>query len=135
MDTIFGSSLTNTILTDLGFDAVLGNVTPDDLYPATIYSLDTDPVANFQDVFDSKGLFSALLDIVGPHVEYVGLTPTEVADATTSTEGDLTLVNIADSDVNNFDAWISAVFEHGAAGSGLLESVLDSLQLYLTNTF
>ncbi len=135
MDAIFGSSLTNTILTDLGFDAVLGNLTPDDLYPATIYSLDTDPVPNFQEVFESKGLLGALLDVFGPHVEYVGLTPTEVADATTSTDGDLTYVDISDNDINNVDAWISAVFEHGAAGSGLLESVLDSLQLYFTNMF
>jgi hypothetical protein len=135
MDAILGPSLTNTLLTDLNFDAILGNLTPDDLYPATIYSLDTDPVSNFQDVFEAKGLLGALLDIFGPHVEYLGLTPAEIADATTSTNGDLTLVDISDSDINNVDAWISAVFEHGAAGSGLLESVLESLQLYLTNTF
>jgi PE-PPE domain len=135
MDAIFGSSLTNTLLTDVGFDGVLGNVTPDDLYPATIYSLDTDPVPNFQDVFETQGLLGALLDVLGPHVEYLGLTPTEVADATTTTNGDLTLVDISDADINNADAWLSAVFEHGAAGSGLLESVFESLQLFLTNTF
>ncbi len=135
MDALFGSSLTNTLLTDLGFDGVLGNLTPEDLYPATIYSLGTDPVPNFQEVFETKGLLGALLDVFGPHVEYLGLTPTEVADATTSTNGDLTLVDISDSDINNVDAWISAVFEHGAAGSGLLESVFESLQLYFTNMF
>ena len=113
----------------------LANVTPDDLYPATIYSLDTDPVANFQEDFEAKGLLGALLDVFGPHVEYLGLTPTEVADATTTTNGDLTLVDISDADINNADAWLSAVFEHGAAGSGLLESVIESLQLFLTNTF
>ena len=134
LDTVFGSSLTNTLLTDLGIDGVLGNVTPDDLYPATIYSLDTDPVANFQEEFATKGLFGALLDIFGPHVEYLGLTPTEVADATTTTDGDLTLVDISDN-INNVDAWISAVFDHGAADSGLLQSVFESLQLYFTNTF
>jgi hypothetical protein len=135
MDALLGPSLTNTLLTDFNFDAVLGNLTPDDLYPATIYSLDTDPVANFQEDFEAKGLLGALLDVFGPHVEYLGLTPTEVADATTTTNGDLTLVDISDGDINNVDAWLSAVFEHGAAGSGLLESVLESLQLYLTNTF
>jgi hypothetical protein len=135
MDAILGPSLTNTLLTDFNFDAVLGNLTPDDLYPATIYSLDTDPVSNFQEVFETKGLLGALLDIFGPHVEYLGLTPAEIADATTSTNGDLTLVDISDSDINNVDAWITAVFEHGAAGSGLVESVLQSLELYLTNTF
>ena len=135
MDALFGPTVTNTLLTDFGFDGILGNVTPDDLYPATIYSLDTDPVPNFQDVFETKGLLGAMLDVFGPHVEYLGLTPSEVADATTSTNGDLTLVDISDTDINNVDAWISAVFEHGAAGSGLLESVLDSLQLYFTNMF
>ncbi|HUB56356.1 MAG TPA: PE-PPE domain-containing protein [Mycobacterium sp.] len=135
MDAVLGPSLTNTLLTDFNFGAVLGNVTPDDLYPATIYSLDTDPVPNFQDVFEAKGLLGALGDVFGPHVEYLGLTPTEVADATTTTNGDLTLVDISDADINNADAWLSAVFEHGAAGSGLLESVFESLQLFLTNTF
>jgi hypothetical protein len=135
MDAVLGPSLTNTLLTDFNFGAVLGNLTPDDLYPATIYSLDTDPVPNFQDVFDSQGLYGALLDIFGPHVEYLGLTPDQVADATTTTNGDLTLVDISDADVNNVDAWLSAVFEHGAAGSGLLESVVQSLELFLTNTF
>jgi hypothetical protein len=135
MDAVLGPSLTNTLLTDFNFGAVLGNLTPDDLYPATIYSLDTDPVPNFQDVFESQGLYGALLDIFGPHVEYLGLTPDQVADATTTTNGDLTLVDISDADINNADAWLSAVFEHGAAGSGLLESVFQSLELFFTNTF
>ena len=135
MDALLGPSLTNTLLTDFNFDAVLGNLTPDDLYPATIYSLATDPVPNFQDVFETQGLLGALLGVLGPHVEYLGLTPTQVADATTTTDGDLTLVDISDGDINNADAWLSAVFEHGAAGSGLLESVFQSLELYLTNMF
>jgi len=134
MDTIFGSSLTNTILTDLGFDGVLGNVTPDDLYPATIYSLDGDGVANFQQDFTAGGLLDPLVSVFTTHVEYLGLTSTEVADATTSTDGDLTYVDISNN-INTADAWISAVFEHGAAGSGLLESVFQSLELYFTNTF
>jgi hypothetical protein len=134
MDTVFGPSLTNTLLTDLGMDAMLGNVTPDDLYPATIYSLATDPVANFEEEFATKGLFGALLDIFGPHVEYLGLTPTEVADATTTIDGQLTLVDIA-LPSDNVDAWLSAVFLHGAADSGLLQSVLQSLELFFTNTY
>ena len=134
MDSLFGSSVTNTLLTDLGFAQVLGNVTPDDLYPTTIYSLATDPVSNFQEVFETKGLLGALLDVFGPHVEYLGLTPAEIADATTTTHDLLTYVDIPDN-FNDADAWLSAVFEHGAAGSGLLESVLQSLELYLTNSF
>jgi hypothetical protein len=134
MDALLGPSTTNTLLTDFGFDGVLGNLTPDDLYPTTIYSLDTDPVPNFQDVFEAKGLLGALLDVFGPHVEYLGLTPAEIANATTTTNDLLTYVDIPDN-FNNADAWLSAVFEHGAAGSGLLESVFQSLELYLTNSF
>jgi hypothetical protein len=134
LDSIFGTSLTNTLLTDLGFDGVLGNLTPDDIYPTTIYTLDGDGVAQFQPDFESGGLLGTIEGLFVQHVEYLGLTPDQVADATTSTNGDLTLVDISDN-INNADAWLSAVFEHGAAGSGLLESVFQSLELYLTNSF
>ena len=62
-------------------------------------------------------------------------SPDEIAAATITTNGaDLTYVDIPDN-FNDADAWLSAVFEHGAAGSGLLESVFQSLELYLTNAF
>ncbi|MGB6209194.1 PE-PPE domain-containing protein [Mycobacterium sp.] len=134
MDQTLGTSFTNSLLNLLQMNEVLGNVTPDDLYPATIYSLDTDPVANFEEEFATKGLFGALLDIFGPHVEYLGLTPTEVADATTTTDGQLTLVDIP-LPADNVDAWLSAVLLHGAADSGLLQSLFGSLELLFTNTF
>ncbi len=134
LDTIFGSSLTNTLLTDAGLDGVLGDLTPDNLYPATIYTLDGDGVADFQQDFNAGGLLDPLWNLFTTHVEYLGLTPTEVADATTSTDNLITNIDIS-NDINTADAWLSAVFEHGAANSGLLESVFESLQLYLTNTF
>jgi hypothetical protein len=134
LDSLFGTSVTNTLLTDLGFAGVLGNVTPDDLYPTTIYSLDGDGVAQFQQDFESGGLLGTIEGLFLQHVEYLGLTPAELALATTTTQGDLTLVDIPDT-FNNTDAWLSSVFENGAAGSGLLESVFQSLELYLTNMF
>jgi PE-PPE domain len=134
MDGIFGTSLTNTLLTDFGIDGVLGNVTPDDLYPTTIYSLDGDGVAQFQPDFESGGLLGDIEGLFVQHVEYLGLTPDEVANATTSTDDLITNIDISDN-INNADAWLSAVFEHGAAGSGLLESVFQSLEFYLTNSF
>jgi PE-PPE domain len=134
LDSLFGTTLTNTIVNDLGLDAVLGNVTPDDIYPTTIYSLDGDGVAQFQPDFESGGLLGTIEGLFLQHVEYLGLTPEELALATTTPQGDLTLVDIPDT-FNNADAWLSAVFEHGAAGSGLLESVFQSLELYLTNMF
>ncbi|HEX4392762.1 MAG TPA: PE-PPE domain-containing protein [Mycobacterium sp.] len=134
MDSLFGTSVTNTLLTDLGFDGVLGNLTPDDIYPTTIYTLAGDGVAEFQQDFESGGLLGTIEGLFLQHVEYLGLTPTEIADATTTTNDLLTYVDIPDN-FNNADAWLSAVFEHGAAGSGLLESVFQSLELYLTNSF
>lgn len=134
LDGIFGTSLTNTLLTDVGFDGVLGNVTPDNLYPTTVYTLAGDGVADFQPDFTQGGLLDPLFNLFYRHVEYLGLTPTQVADATTTTDNLLTEVNISDN-INNVDAWLSAVFEHGAANSGLLESVVNSLELYLTNSY
>jgi hypothetical protein len=134
LDSVLGSSLTNTLLTDFGIDGVLGDVTPDDLYPTTIYSLDGDGVAQFQPDFESGGLLGTIEGLFLQHVEYLGLTPAEIADATTTTNDLLTYVDIPDN-FNNADAWLSAVFEHGAAGSGLLESVFQSLEFYLTNSF
>jgi hypothetical protein len=134
LDSLFGTSLTNTLLTDLGFDGVLGNLTPDDIYPTTIYTLDGDGVAQFQQDFESGGLLGDIEGLFVQHVEYLGLTPEEVANATTSIDNLITNVDISDN-INNADAWLSAVFEHGAAGSGLIESVLQSLEFYLTNSF
>jgi hypothetical protein len=113
---------------------VLGNVTPDDLYPATIYTLDGDGVADFQPDFTAGGLLNPLWNLFTTHVEYLGLTPTELADATITTDNLLTYVDISNN-INTAEAWLSAVFEHGAANSGLLESLWNSLELYLTNSF
>jgi hypothetical protein len=134
MEAMLGPKTTDFLIDFLHLNEVLGNVTPDDLYPATIYSLDTDPVSDFQEVFESKGLWGALLDIFGPHVEYLGLTPDQIADSTTTTDGELTNIDIS-GDIDNSDAWNSAVFEHGAANSGLFQSVSDSLQLWFDNSF
>jgi hypothetical protein len=134
LDGIFGTSLTSTLLTDVGFDGVLGNVTPDDIYPTTIYTLDGDGVADFQPDFNDGGLLEPLLKLFTTHVEYLGLTPTEIADATATVDNLITNIDIPDN-FNDTAAWFSAVFEGGAANSGLLESVFNSLELYLTNSF
>jgi hypothetical protein len=134
LDGIFGTSLTNELLTAFGFDGVLGNVTPDDLYPTTIYTLDGDGVADFQSVWDENGLLGPLYGLFVTHVEYLGLTPDEIAAATTTVDNLITNIEIPDT-FNDAAAWISAVFEHGAANSGLLESLFNSVELYLTNSF
>ncbi len=136
MDGIFGTSLTNTLLTDLGFSEVLGNVTPDDLYPTTIYTLDGDGVADFQPDFDHGGLFEPLIRLFTTHVEYLGLTAEELANATITTDPGSLITNVDIPDTfNDTAAWLSAVFVGGAANSGLLESLYNSLEFYLTNSF
>ena len=134
MDAAWGPNLTDYLLNLFGITEILGSSTPNDRYAATIYGLPNDPVANFVDVYADKGLWGALLDVLWPHVWYLGLTPDQVADATTSVDGALTYVNIND-DINGLDAWLSAVFSGGAANSGLFDSVWDSLQLLFGNFF
>lgn len=135
MQATLGPDLTSYVLNLFGMTDVLGNLTPNDLYAATIYGLPGDPVSNFADVFDEKGLLGAMLDILWPHVWYLGLTPEQVADATTTVDGALTYVNIDDTDINGLTAWLDAVLSGGAANSGLFESLWDSLQLLFGNFF
>ncbi|MBS9534118.1 PE-PPE domain-containing protein [Mycobacterium sp. M1] len=135
MDATLGKDLTNWLLTTFGMTEVLGNQTPTDLYPATIYSLPDDPVPNWDAVYEKDGLWGGLLSILGPHVEYLGLTPDQVADATTVTDGLLNFVNINGDDINGLQAWLDAVFVGGAANSGIFQSIADSLQLLFTNSF
>ena len=135
VDSVLSPAQADTVLSLLGMNSAVEGVTPDDLYPATIYTLNGDGVADFQQDFTAGGLSYVLDNFFTTHAEYLGLTPTQIADATTSIDGDLTNIDISDNDINNFDAWISAVFDHGAGSSGLFESLFESLQLYLTNTF
>lgn len=109
------------------------NVTPDDLYPATIYTLDGDGVADYQQDFTAGGQLDALYNLFTTHAEYLGLTPTEIANATTSIDGDLANIDISDN-INGFDAFIGAL-DNGIGSSGLFESLFESLELYLTNMF
>jgi len=67
------------------------------------------------------------------HLEYLGLTPSEIADATTSTHGDLTYVAISDN-VDDLAAWVGAT-DHGLLSSGLLQSLFASVEFAFTNTF
>ena len=138
LSSLIGSTEANTILTDLGLSdlgvySVLANATPDDLYPATIYTLDGDGVADFQQDFNAGGLLDSLYNLFTTHAEYLGLTTTQIADATTSIDGDLTNIDISDN-INSFDALIGAL-DNGIGSSGLFESLFESLQLYLTNMF
>jgi PE-PPE domain len=130
---ILGPSIANFVTNLDDMKGAVGIVTPDDLYPVTIYTLDTDGIADFQEDFKAGGLSDADVHQIVQHLEYLGLTPAEVANATTSTDGDITYIDISDN-INNSDAWFSA-FEHGIGSSGLFESIFDSLQYALTGVF
>ena len=110
-------------------------MTPDDLYPTTIYSLDGDGVAQFQQDFESGGLLGTIVGLFTTHAEYLGLTPAEIADGTTVTDPGSLITNVDIPDTfNNFDAFVGAL-EHGIGSSGLFESLFESLQLYFGNSF
>lgn len=111
----------------VGLNGIIGNVTPDDLYPATIYTLNGDGFADFQQDFTAGGLLGVLKGVVDEHAVYLGLTPTQIAEATASTDGDLTLIDISNN-INSFDAGLGAI-DNGVASSGFLESLFDSLNL------
>jgi hypothetical protein len=133
LDSVLGPAKADTILTLLGMDSAVEGVTPDDLYPATIYTLDGDGVADFQQDFTAGGLSDVLDNFFTTHAEYLGLTPTQIADATTSIDGDLTNIDISDN-INGFDALVGAL-DNGIGSSGLFESLFQSLELYFTNMF
>jgi hypothetical protein len=135
LDSMLGTTTTNDILDLFQIHSVQSVVTPDDLYPTTIYSFESDPIANFPEAVQSDGVTGALLNVFGTHVEYLGLTPSEIANATTTTDGNLTLVNISDSGVNNLDAFLTAFLEHGVPDSDPFQAVFQSLELWFTNTF
>src|SRR3984957_9015355 len=67
MDSTLGASTTNYIINLFQMSSVLDVVTPDDLYPATIYSFDPDPIANFPQAVESDGVTGALLNVFGTH--------------------------------------------------------------------
>jgi len=135
LDSMLGTTTTNDILNLFQIHSVQSVVTPDDLYPTTIYSFEPDPIANFPQAVQSDGVIGALLNVFGSHVEYLGLTPSQIADATTTPEGNLTLINISDSGVNNVDAFFTALLEHGVADSDPFQAVFQSLELWFSNTF
>ncbi len=130
-----GPSTGNAVINFLDLNGVSGLLTPDDLYPTTIYTLAGDGAADWQADYNAGGLLGAFGSVLLQHVEYLGLTPEQVADATTSTNGDLTYVDISDSDVNNLTAWVDATLVHDLAFSGLFQSLFQSLEFAFTNSF
>jgi PE-PPE domain len=76
---------------------VLGATTPDNLYPTDAYSLTTDGWTNWDDGANTYGMFT-------DHLEYLGLTPAEIATATETTDGMTHYFTIDDANVNDLEA-------------------------------
>ena len=55
--------------------------------------------------------------------------------ATTTVDGALTYIDIDNSEINAFDAWLSALLWHGVANSDPFAAVIDSLNLLFSNFF
>ncbi|WP_286134814.1 PE-PPE domain-containing protein [Mycobacterium sp. UM_Kg1] len=130
LEAVFGPDITNFLIDFLDLEGVLGLVTPNDLYPATIYSIDNDFASDWQGNFDTWGLWGELVPGLIRHGEYLGLTPDQIADATVSTDGYLTYV-----DIDNFSAALNAITFGGVLNSGLLQAMWDSLVFALTDSF
>jgi PE-PPE domain len=76
---------------------LLGATTPDNLYPTDVYSLTTDGWTNWDDGANTYGMFT-------DHLEYLGLTPAEIATATETTDGLTNYYTIDDANVNDLEA-------------------------------
>jgi|GEM_PF-765945 len=91
---------TTELFAQLGLTApVLGATTPDNLYPTEVYSLTADGWPNWDDGTNTYGMFTQ-------HLEYLGLTPAEIASATSTTVGpadgpDTTYYSIDSANVND----------------------------------
>jgi hypothetical protein len=120
---------------------LLAGDTPDDLYPTTIYTIDTDGVADWQEVWDATlanggspldALGNGLYHFFTTHVEYLGLTPEEVASGVATTTGLTTTITIPDGPdpgaiINDTAAQLGP-FSQGVADSGAITALFDTLE-------
>jgi hypothetical protein len=141
-----GTTLTNDVLTAINEDqfapgGLLAGNTPDDLYPTTVYTIDTDGVADWQEDWNAvlagggsplEALGNGLYHFFTTHVEYLGLTPEEVASGVATTTGLTTTITIPDGAdmgaiINDGTALLDA-FSHGIADSGAITALLDTVE-------
>lgn len=150
--TLFGGGTSGTTFTDQLLDFVnedqfapggpLAGVTPNDLYQTTVYTIHTDGVADWQEDWNTAlaahngnawdALGNALYHFVTTHLEYLGLTPADVASGVAATDGLTTTITIPDGSdpdavINDSAAWMNA-FPNGLGDSGLWSSLGESLQ-------
>ncbi|MGB3893883.1 MAG: PE-PPE domain-containing protein [Mycolicibacter sinensis] len=118
---------TSDTLWDRLFDMPIlnGNLTPNEAFPATIYTFPGDPVADASS--------NSMLGLFYEHVMYLGLTPEQVADHTATTDGMLTNIDIS-GDIDQFSAWLNA-FGNGLLDSAGLDALFNSIVAFIYNAF
>jgi hypothetical protein len=142
-----GTTLTNDVLTGINEDQFapggsLIGLTPDDLYQTTIYTIDTDGVADWQEDWNAAlaadngntldALGSGIYHFFTTHVEYLGLTPAEVASGVATTDDLTTTITIPDGSdpgtLINDGAALLGAFSHGVADSGAFTALLETVE-------
>lgn len=142
-----GTTVTNDILTAINEDQFapggsLAGLTPDDLYPTTIYTIDTDGVADWQEDWNAAlaadngntldALGSGIYHFFTTHVEYLGLTPEEIASGIATTDNLTTTITIPDGpdmgSIINDGAALLGAFSHGVADSGAFTALLETVE-------
>lgn len=108
-------------------------LTPNDLYETTIYTIEGDGVAAWQDVWDETlaaqpgnylgALANGLLNFFTTHVQYLGMTPEDIAGGIATVDGLTTTITL-ESDP---DALLS-LFMNGNADSGVFTALLGTIQ-------
>lgn len=114
----------------------LNSVTPDNLYPTTIYTIDTDGIADWQEDWDAAmaadngnawdALGSSIYHFLTTHIEYLGLTPAEIATGTSTVDG-LTTTDLIPDPTDWTSAWATGLGDIASSG-GFVNSILESLQ-------
>lgn len=142
-----GTTLTNDILTAINEDQFapggsLAGDTPNDLYQTTVYTINTDGVADWQEDWNAAlaadngntldALGSGLYHFFTTHAEYLGLTPADVASGVPTTDGLTTTITIPDGSdagalINDTTALVDA-FTHGIADSGALTALVGTVE-------
>jgi hypothetical protein len=142
-----GTTFTDQLLTAINEDqfapgGLLAGDTPNDLYPTTIYDINTDGVSDWQEDWNAAlaadngnpwaALGNGLYHFFTTHVEYLGLTPEEIASGVATTDGLTTTITIPDgSDAGAIiDDWAAMVgaFSHGVADSGAITALVATVE-------
>jgi hypothetical protein len=88
------------LATLLGYGPIEGIVTPDNLFPTEVITINGDEYADYLGYNWLSDAFT--------HWEYMGLTPDEIASGTLTTEGLTSYLNIALDSTQQWDALINA---------------------------